>query len=82
MRSIIDCQLENPGDHDHRLRTVPVLEHCELQGFSATDEESAAQPLLILHDPVAMAVLADAEQGRCDEDCGEGGSALFMALLL
>jgi hypothetical protein len=57
----VDIQLENARDHDHRLRAVPVLEHCKLEGFSATDEKAAAEPLLILHDPVAVAVPADAE---------------------
>jgi hypothetical protein len=57
----IDIQLENARDHDDRLRTVPVLEHCELEGFGATDEQAAAESLLILHDPMAVAVLADAK---------------------
>jgi hypothetical protein len=54
-------QLENPGDHDDRLRTVPIFEHCELESFSTINEKTAAEPLLILHNPMAVAVLADAE---------------------
>jgi hypothetical protein len=61
VRPAIGIQLENAQDHDDRLRTVPVLEHCELEGFGAIDEQTAAKPLLILHDPMAEAVLADAE---------------------
>src|SRR5262249_46849810 len=45
------------------LRPIPVLEHREFQRFSTVDEHSAAQAGLILDDPVAAAVLADAEQG-------------------
>src|SRR5882757_3076414 len=63
-RPAIDVKLENARDHDDRLRTVPVLEHCKLEGFSSTDEKAAAEPLLILHDPMAVAILADAEQAR------------------
>jgi len=61
MRSADHIQLENARDHDDRLRAVPVLEHCKLEGFSAIDEKAAAEPLLILHDPMAVTVLADAE---------------------
>jgi hypothetical protein len=61
-RPAIDIQLENPWNHDHGLRTVPILEHCELKGFCSIDEKPAAEPLLILHDPMAVAVLAYAEQ--------------------
>jgi hypothetical protein len=62
VRRVVDIQLENPGDHDDRLRAVPILEHCKLEGFSPVDEKPAAEPLLILHDPMAVAVLPDAEQ--------------------
>jgi hypothetical protein len=58
----VDIQLEHSRDHDDRLRAVPVLEHCELEGFSSVNEDPAAEPLLILHDPIAVAVLPDAEQ--------------------
>jgi hypothetical protein len=54
-------QLENPRNHDDRLRSVPILEHREFQGFSAIDEKTAAEALLILHDPMAVAVLSYAE---------------------
>jgi hypothetical protein len=62
VRCVVDVELENPRNHDDGLRPVPILEHCELEGFSPVDEKPAAEPLLILHDPVAVAVLPDAEQ--------------------
>jgi hypothetical protein len=55
-------EFENARDHDHGLRPVAVLEHGELQGFGAVDEQSAAKSALIPNDPVAAAVLADQEQ--------------------
>jgi hypothetical protein len=60
-RPAIDVQLEDAGDHNDRLRAVPILEHCELQSFRTIDKKTAAEPLLILHDPMAVTVLADAE---------------------
>jgi hypothetical protein len=61
-RPAIDIKLENPWNHDDRLWTVPILEHCELKGLCSIDEKPTAEPVLILHDPMAVAVLADAEQ--------------------
>jgi hypothetical protein len=61
-RRVVYIQLEDTRDHDDGLRPVPILEHCEPEGFSPVDEEAAAEPLLILHDPMAVAVLPDAEQ--------------------
>jgi hypothetical protein len=58
----LDIKLENPRDHDDGLRAVPILEHCEFESFGFVDEEAAAEPLLIPHDPMAVAVLPDAEQ--------------------
>jgi hypothetical protein len=62
VRRIVDIQLEDSRDHDHGLRAISILEHCELEGFSSVDEKPAAEPLLILHDPMAVTVLPDAEQ--------------------
>ena len=64
VRRIPDIQLEDPWDNNDRLRTVPVLEYCELEGLGSTDEKPAPEPLLILHDPMAVAVLTDAEWAR------------------
>jgi hypothetical protein len=63
-RPAIHIQLENPGHHDDGLRTVSILEHCELQRFGPIDEEAPAQPLLILRYPMAVAVLSDAKKTR------------------
>jgi hypothetical protein len=63
-RPAVQVQLENPRHHDDGLRAVSILEHSELQCFRSTDEQAAAEPFLILHDPMAMPVLSDAEQGR------------------
>ena len=57
-----NVEFQNTRDHDDGLRPVAILEHCEFEGFSFVDEEAAAEPLLILHDPMAVAVLPDAEQ--------------------
>jgi hypothetical protein len=54
-------QLQDAGYHDHGLRTVPVLEHREFQGFSAVDKKATMKPALILDDLIAVAVLADQE---------------------
>jgi hypothetical protein len=61
-RRIVDIELQDPRHHDDGLRAVPILEHCKLEGFSPVDEKPAAQPLLILHDPMAVAVPPDTEQ--------------------
>jgi hypothetical protein len=63
MRLAAQVELESVGNHDHRLRPIPVFEHRELHRFSAVHEQSAAKPALILDDPVATSVPADAEQG-------------------
>ena len=60
----VQIELENAGNHDHGLRAVAALEHGKFQGFGAVDEQATAEALLILGDPVAVAVLADAEQPR------------------
>jgi hypothetical protein len=57
-------QFQNAGHHDHGLRTVPILEHRKLQGFSAVDKEATMKPALILHDPIAVAILANQEERR------------------
>src|SRR3977135_571018 len=55
-------ELENAGNHNHGLRTIAVLEHCKFQCLRAVHEQAAAKASLILDDPVAVAVPADAEQ--------------------
>src|ERR1700730_6658587 len=55
-------ELENAGNHDHGLRAIAILEHRKFQSFGAVDEQATAEALLILGDPVAVAVLADTEE--------------------
>jgi hypothetical protein len=62
VRRAVDIQLEDSRDYDDGLRTVSILEHCELEGFGSIDEQPAAEPLFIPHDPMAVAVPADSEQ--------------------
>jgi len=57
-------ELQNAGYHDHGLGPVSILEHCELERLRSIDEESTAQVLLILHDPLSAAIPANAEQAR------------------
>src|SRR6185369_7861368 len=57
-------QFEDLIHHDDRLRTIAVLGPGELQRLVAADKEAPAKTALIPRDPVAMAVLADQEQGR------------------
>src|SRR5215475_5528575 len=57
-------EFEHPGNHDDRLWSAAVLEQGEFERLLAVDEEPAAQALLILDHPVAVAVAADEEQRR------------------
>jgi hypothetical protein len=61
-RPAAQIQLENPRHHDDGLWTVSILEHRELQCFRSTDEQAAAEPFLILHDPMALPVFSDPEK--------------------
>jgi hypothetical protein len=62
MRAIRDVELENSGNHNHGLRSIAVFEHCVFEGLGTIDKETAAEAPLILNDPAAAAVLADAKQ--------------------
>jgi hypothetical protein len=57
-------QFENAGHHDYGLGAIPILEHREFQRFGTVDEQATAEALLILDDPIAVAVLADTEKPR------------------
>jgi hypothetical protein len=54
-------EFKNTGNHNDRLRPISILEHCELEGFGAIDEKSAAIALVVLDDPMAPAVFTDQE---------------------
>jgi hypothetical protein len=57
-------ELENSGYHDDRLGPISIFEQRVAERLGAVDEQATATMLLILHDPVAAAVLADKEEGR------------------
>jgi hypothetical protein len=59
----VDVKLENTGNYDDGLRAIAILEHGELEGFSPTDKDPAAEPMLILDNPAAPAVLPNPEHG-------------------
>jgi hypothetical protein len=55
-------QFENARHHDYGLGAIPILELCKFHCFGAVDEQATAEALLILDDPIAVAVLADTEK--------------------
>jgi hypothetical protein len=57
-------QFENARHHDYGLGAIPILEHRKFQRFGTVDEQATAEALLILDDPMAVAVLADTEKPR------------------
>jgi hypothetical protein len=61
-------ELENSGYHDDRLGPISIFEQRVPERLGAVDEQATATMLLILHDPVAAAVLADKKEGR--SGCG------------
>jgi hypothetical protein len=56
-------QFEYVRDHDHVLRPVPILEHCEFQCFSTVNKETAAKTAFVLDDPTAVTVFANQKKG-------------------
>src|SRR5580700_3378526 len=50
--------------HDDRLWPMSVLEEGEPERFCPIDEETTATVLLVLNNPIAVAVLADKEEVR------------------
>jgi hypothetical protein len=57
-------QFENARHHDYSLGAIPILEHRKFQRLGTVDEQATAEALLILDDPIAVAVLADTEKPR------------------
>jgi hypothetical protein len=53
----------------------------KFQRFGAVDEKAAAEAVLILDDPVAAAVPADAKQTRGEDEREEGGSETMTLVL-
>ena len=57
-------EFENAGNHDHGVGPIAVFESRIPERFGAADEQPAAEALLILHNPVALAVSANQEKNR------------------
>jgi hypothetical protein len=55
-------EFEDSGNHDDRLGPISIFEQRVAERLRAVDEQAAASMLLILHDPVAAAVLTDKEE--------------------
>ena len=51
------------GQFDNRFRMAAVLEKRVLQRLGAADEQAAVEAVLLLDNPVAMAVSADEDDG-------------------
>jgi hypothetical protein len=52
-------ELQNAGNHDYGLRSIPIFKHCEAESLRAVDEKSAARMFFILYDPLTPAIPAD-----------------------
>jgi hypothetical protein len=61
---VVQSELEEAGDHDGGIRTMPILEKREAQRLSAIDKKAAAEPVLTSHDPLAAAVAANEHRMR------------------
>src|SRR5262245_8787886 len=57
----IYVELEDAGNHHHRLGPIAVLEHCKAECLDAVDEQPAANALLVLDNPVSVAIPANLE---------------------
>jgi hypothetical protein len=57
-------EFENARDHHHRLGTGTILQHRKAKGLGAVDKQSAAEALIVLHDPISAAVFSDLELQR------------------
>jgi hypothetical protein len=57
-------ELKNTWDHDDGLGPMSIFEQRETERFCTADEEAAAKMLLVLNNPVSLAVLTDEKKGR------------------
>jgi hypothetical protein len=55
-------ELKDAADDNASLRTVPILSPHEAKRLGPVDEQTAADSALVLHNPVAVAILADHEE--------------------
>jgi hypothetical protein len=63
-RATAHIELENSWYHDDGLGPVSVFEEGEPERFCAIDEQAATTVLLVLNNPIAVAVLSNKEEGR------------------
>jgi hypothetical protein len=70
-------EFKNTRNHNDRLRPISILKHCELEGFCAIDEKSAAVALVVLDDPIAPAVFTDQEERRSGTRLRRGRFRMF-----
>src|SRR6516162_7257399 len=57
-----DIELKNIAHHPDSFGMVSILGEGELKGCGLSDEEAAAQTLLVLEDPIPAAVPADQKE--------------------
>jgi len=64
LRLIAEIEFENARNHNDGVGPIAVFESRIAKRLGTADEQPAAQALLILRDPVALAVPADQEENR------------------
>lgn len=57
-------ELENTRNHNDGLGPMSIFEEREPERFCAVDEQAAAKMLLVLNNPVSLAILTDEEKAR------------------
>jgi hypothetical protein len=57
-------ELKNTRNHNDGLGPMSIFEQRETERFCTADEEAAAKMLLVLNNPVSLAVLTDEKKGR------------------
>jgi hypothetical protein len=63
-RGAAHIEFEDARYHDDGLGSMSILEEGEPESFCAIDEQAATTVLVVLNNPVAVAVLADKEEER------------------
>jgi hypothetical protein len=59
LRPVIDVEFKDTRNQDDRLRPIAVFTHCEAERCCTIEEDSTADAMLVLNDPVPTAVLAN-----------------------
>ena len=60
-RFSVHIKLENARYHYYCLRATSVLQHRKPQSLGAADEQSPANALVVLNDPISATVSSDME---------------------